>query len=173
LTRKTKENAMIPLKYCNSYLKNIYKSHSVRRKNSKSVYKKSCFSIEDINFGVKRLTNGKYKDIEGDQTEILKIGGPILIPNIHKLFNLVVKKGFPKSWTQSLIVPIFRSGDKKNPSNYRTIIIRHILSSLYGSFLEMKISIWIEIQGKIDKYQVSFRGFHSTLDHLIKLRIIA
>jgi hypothetical protein len=57
---------------------------------------KKLFSIEDIEFWVKWLTRGKYKDIEGYQVEILKIGGPILIPNIHKLFNLVVKKGFPK-----------------------------------------------------------------------------
>jgi hypothetical protein len=44
---------------------------------------------------------------EGYQAEIFKIGGPILIPHIHKLFNLAVKQGFPKPWMQSLIVPIF------------------------------------------------------------------
>jgi hypothetical protein len=84
------------------------------------------FSIEDIKFGVKRLSKGKGKDIEGYQDEILKTGGPILIPHIHKLFNLAIQQGFPKPWTQSLIVPIFKSGDKRNPSNYRTIIISPI-----------------------------------------------
>ena len=54
------------------------------------------FSLEDIYFGVKRLENGKAKDIEGYQAEILKIGGHVLIPHIHKIFNQVVKKGFPK-----------------------------------------------------------------------------
>jgi hypothetical protein len=41
------------------------------------------FLIEDTNFGVKQLTNGKVKDIEG-------------FPHIHKLFNLAFKQGFPK-----------------------------------------------------------------------------
>jgi hypothetical protein len=50
--------------------------------------KDEVFSIEDIKFGVKRLSKGKSKAIEGYQDEILKIGGPILIPHIHKLFNL-------------------------------------------------------------------------------------
>ena len=54
------------------------------------------FSLDDIEFGVKRLANGKAKDIEGYQAEIFKIGGTILIPHIHKLFNLVVKHGFLK-----------------------------------------------------------------------------
>jgi hypothetical protein len=52
--------------------------------------KDEVFSIEDIKFGVKQLSKGKAKDIEGYQDEILKIRGPILIPHKHKLFNLVV-----------------------------------------------------------------------------------
>jgi hypothetical protein len=58
--------------------------------------KDEVFSIEDIKFGVKWLSKGKAKDIEGYQDEILKIGGPILIPHIHKLFNLAIQQGFPK-----------------------------------------------------------------------------
>ena len=86
------------------------------------------FSLEDRDFGVKRLANGKAKDIEGYQEKILKIGGHVLNPHIHKLFNQEVKEGFPKPWTQSLIIPIFKSGDTKNPSNYRTTMIIPLLA---------------------------------------------
>jgi hypothetical protein len=58
--------------------------------------KEEFFSLDDIEFGVKRLANGKAKDIEVYQAEIFKIGGPIFIAHIHKLFNLAVKQGFPK-----------------------------------------------------------------------------
>jgi hypothetical protein len=85
--------------------------------------KDEVFFIEDIKFEVKQLSKGKAKDIEGYQVEILKIGGPILTPHIHKLFNLAIQQGFPKRWNQILIVPIFKSRDKINPSNYRTIMI--------------------------------------------------
>jgi hypothetical protein len=70
------------------------------------------FLLWKIELGVKRLANGKVKGIKGYQAEILKIGGLVLIPHIDKLFNLVVKQGFPKPWTQSFIVPVFKSGDK-------------------------------------------------------------
>ena len=70
--------------------------------------KEEFFSLDDIEFGVKRLANGKAKNIEGYKAQIFKIGGPILIPHIHKLFNLAVKQGFPKLWMQSFIVPIFK-----------------------------------------------------------------
>ena len=52
--------------------------------------KDEVFCIEDIKFGVKQLSKGKTKDIKGYQVEILKIGGPILIPHIHNPFNLTI-----------------------------------------------------------------------------------
>jgi len=50
------------------------------------------FSLDHIELGVKRFVNGKDKDIEGYQVEIFKMGGHILIPHIHNLFNLALKK---------------------------------------------------------------------------------
>ena len=106
--------------------------------------KEEVFSLDDIEFRVKRLANRKAKDTEGYQDEIFKIRGPILIPHIHKLFNLAVKQGFPKLWMQILIVPSFKNGDKNIPSNYRTIMISPVLAKLYGIILEKKINIWLE-----------------------------
>jgi hypothetical protein len=70
--------------------------------------KDEFFSLDDIDFGVKWLANGKAKDIEGYQDEIFKIRGTILIHHIHNIFNLAVKQGFPKPQTQSSIVPILK-----------------------------------------------------------------
>jgi hypothetical protein len=54
------------------------------------------FSIEDIEFEIKRLTKGKDKNIEGYQVEILNIIGSIVIPHIHNIFNLAINQGFSK-----------------------------------------------------------------------------
>jgi hypothetical protein len=74
---------------------------------------------------------------------------------------------------QSLIVPIFKNGDRNIPSNYRTIMISPILAKLYGIILEKKISLWLESHDKRDKGQAGFRRYHSTVDHLVTFRIIA
>jgi hypothetical protein len=107
------------------------------------------------------------------QDEIFKIGGPILIPHIQKIFNLAVKQGFPKPSTQNLIVPSFKNGYRNIPSNYRTIIISPILAKLYGIILEKKISLWLESRGKRAKGQASFRRYHSIPDHVVTFGIIA
>jgi hypothetical protein len=73
---------------------------------------------------------------------------------------------------QRIIVPILKYGDRKNPSNYRTIMISLILAKLYGIILENNISLWIESHGKRAKGQVGFRTYHSSVDHIVTFRII-
>jgi hypothetical protein len=74
---------------------------------------------------------------------------------------------------QSLIVPIFKNGDRNILSNYRTIMISPILAKLYGIILEKKISLWLESHGKRVKGHARFRRYHSIVDHLVTFRIIA
>jgi hypothetical protein len=47
-----------------------------------------------------------------------------------------------------------------------------ILAKLYKSILEKKIGTWLEGNGKRAKSKVGFRGYHSTLDHLVMFMII-
>jgi hypothetical protein len=135
--------------------------------------KEEVFSLDDIEFGVKQLENGKAKDNEGYQDKNFKIRGPILIPHIHKIFNLAINQAFSKPWTKSPIVPIFKNGDRNIPSNYRTIMISLTLANLYGIILEKKISLWLESHSKRDKGQAGFRRYHSIVDHIVTFRIIA
>ena len=51
-------------------------------------------------------------------------------------------------------------------------MISPLLAKLYGIILEKKISIWLESEGKWAKGQAGFKRHHSTMDHLITLRII-
>ena len=54
---------MIPLRDWNSYLKSIYEFHNAMDTISIVPTKDEVFSLDDIEFMVKRLANGKAKDI--------------------------------------------------------------------------------------------------------------
>ena len=62
LTRKTKDNIRIALHDWNSYLTKLYESPSVKDNFETLLTTVQVFSLEDIDFGVKRLENGKAKD---------------------------------------------------------------------------------------------------------------
>ena len=65
LTCKTKEDNKIALKDWNFYLKKLYESRDIKDNIQTLLTTKEVFSLEDIDFGVKCLANGKAKDIEG------------------------------------------------------------------------------------------------------------
>ena len=67
LNRKTKEDNKIVLKDWNFYLKTLYESQDTIDNIQTLLTMKEVFSLEDIDFGVKRLANGKVKGIEGYQ----------------------------------------------------------------------------------------------------------
>lgn len=134
LVHKVKENNLISLNNWYIYLKNIYDSRDIMGTILNTLIKEDIFSLEDMEFWIKCLSNGKIRDIEGYQVEIFKMERSILIPSIHKPLNLIVKQGFPKPWMKRFIVLIFKSGDKNIPSNYRTIIIRHVYPIYMDSF---------------------------------------
>ena len=98
------------------------------------------FSENDIIQGIRRLAAGKAQDIDGLQAEYLKWGAEILTPHITKIFNSVNREGFLVKWTTSVVIPLHKSGDINNPSNYRTIMINPLFGKLFGSLVEQKIS---------------------------------
>ena len=63
LIKKTKDNNKIALHYQNSYLKKLYESPNVMDNFETLLTTKEVFSLEDIDFGVNRLANGKDKDM--------------------------------------------------------------------------------------------------------------
>ena len=94
----------------------------------------------------------------------------ILAPHIMEIFNNVIQQGFPRDWKTSLAIPLFKSGDINNPSNYRTIMINLFLAKNFSGMVENRISKWVEVKEKREKGQASFRLKHSTVDHGLTLR---
>jgi hypothetical protein len=50
---------------------------------------------------------------------LIKAGARTIHSEMHKLTNYIWdKKELPEQWKESVIVPIFKKGDKPNCSNY-------------------------------------------------------
>ena len=96
--------------------------------------------------GIKKLKTGKEKDLVELQAEYLKWGMNTLALRIMKIFNNIIHQGFPRDWTTSLAIPLCKSGDINNPSNYRKIMINPLFVKLFGSMVEDKISKWVEFK---------------------------
>jgi hypothetical protein len=96
LNRNTKENNRIPLRDWNSYLKSLYKFPNSMDTIPIVPTKEEVFSLDYIEFKVKRLANGKAKDIEGYQADFFLNQRAYPYPSHTQALHLAVKQGFPK-----------------------------------------------------------------------------
>ena len=82
-----------------------------------------------------RLQFGKAQDHDGLVGEHFIYARDTLLPFLAHIFNRAMCEGFCSRWTKHTIVSILKSGDPIMPSNFKTIMIGHCLTKLYGLIL--------------------------------------
>jgi hypothetical protein len=86
----------------------------------------------EIEKAISSHKNNKASGFDSILNEIIKSSQIYLISCYQKLFNSVLTTGhFPKIWAKGYIVPIFKSGSRDDPSNYRGITIGSCLCKLF------------------------------------------
>jgi hypothetical protein len=74
---------------------------------------------------------GSYQSL----AELLRAGGEILLSVVHKLINSIWnKEQLPDQWKESIVVAIYKKGDKTDSSNYFGI---SLLSTSYRMLLNI------------------------------------
>ncbi len=90
-----------------------------------------------------------------------------------KLFNLVLSVGnFPEAWNRGLITPIFKSGDKSDPNNYRGICVSSSLGKLFCSIINTRLVHFLTDHNVLSKSQIGFLPNYRTTDHIFTLHTL-
>lgn len=128
--------------------------------------------IDDIVQGLKKMSNGKAPDLQYLQAELFKWAGKEASLWMCDMLNQALLEGFHDNWTENWIKPLHKGGDRGTLGNYRTIMVGSTMAKLLGTILEQKISSWAEANAKRANGQAGFRHAHSTIDHLVTLRVL-
>jgi hypothetical protein len=89
----------------------------------------------------------KYKSPGNDQilAELIQAGGETLQSEIHKFIHSVwSKEELPDQWKESIIVPIYKKGDKTGCSNYRGISLLSTSYKMLSNILLSRLSPYVD-----------------------------
>ena len=117
------------------------------------------------------LKSHKSPGIDQIPAELIKAGVRTIRCKIHKLIiSIWNKEELSEKWKESVIVPIYKNGDKTDCSNYRGI------SPLPKTYKILSIIVLSRLtpysEEIIGEHQRGFRRNRSTTDHIFRIRQI-
>ena len=81
-----------------------------------------------------------------------------------------VKEALPNEWKESIIVPIYKKGDKTDCNNYRGISLLSTSYKIQTNILVSRLTPYID--DIIGDHQCGFRRNRSTIDQIFSIRQI-
>ncbi|UYV74237.1 hypothetical protein LAZ67_11002572 [Cordylochernes scorpioides] len=125
---------------------------------------------EEIGRAIRDLKNNKASGPDDIPNEIIKVLPDSYMGLLEQFYNRALIMGhYPTIWTKSIIHPIFKSGDKDNPSNYRGIALISNFSKLFTTILRSRLNEWVERRNVIPENQAGFRRGRSCVDLIFTL----
>ncbi|CAG9137025.1 unnamed protein product [Plutella xylostella] len=107
---------------------------------------------------------------DGISSVVLKRYSNHLAPILSHIFNLCFEHGvFPSALKKAIIHPIFKSGDRSSPNNYRPIAVLPSLSKILERLINWRFLPYLENNNLISPNQFGFRRNISTSDALLRL----
>jgi hypothetical protein len=89
----------------------------------------------------------RYKSPGIDQipAELIKAGGSKICSVIHKLIiSIWNKEELPDQWKESIIIPVYKKGDKIDCSNYRGISLLSTTYKILSNILLSRLTRYAE-----------------------------
>ena len=115
---------------------------------------------------VSNLKNSK-NDLDTISVIIFKEYVHLLVPSLCKIVNLSFRTGiFPDDLKIAKVIPIFKSGAKDNPNNYRPIALLPFISKLFEKCLHCRLVKYFNRYNILSESQFGFRSGYSTADAL-------
>ena len=136
----------------------------------KSSFMLGPMTTSDVSKSLWALKQSCTRDLDGLDRRILKLACPVIVETLTYLYNLCIDKNcFPSKFKQAKVVPIYKSGDTADPSNYRPISILSFLSKPLEKHIYKSLYAYLNNNSLIHENQSGFRQNHSCHTALIQL----
>ena len=128
------------------------------------------FSLRDLEKGALRLKCGKSAGQDMIPNEFLKNSYDILNEQMLSIFNAIHRySDYPACWALATVVPLFKSGDVSNVSNYRGISLISNFAKLFDTLIDFRMQQWLRNVNLDTEFQFAYKSNRSTADAVFVL----
>jgi hypothetical protein len=122
-------------------------------------------SKEEVKEAIKNLKNWKAPGSDSIPSELIKYGGEDMYNFIFRICHRVwSEEVMPETWSEAIIIPLHKKGDKTECSNYRGISLLNSVYKVFSKILLNRLTPYAE--ECLGEYQSGFRKGRSTIEQL-------
>ena len=135
--------------------------------NAKSEFTQfELITVDKLYYLLSGLTSNKATGVDKISSEILKIASPIISNSLTYIFNqAVILCSFPLEWKVAKVTPLYKSGHRNSPGNYRPISVLPILSKIMERILYDQLYDYLTKFELLSNCQFGFENFIQRLLH--------
>ena len=120
------------------------------------------FTEEEVERAIKRMKRHKAQGVDGITSDIIKLGGPIVLTYLTNIFyNILKTKQIPDSWHEAKIVILFKKGDPKGIKNSRPISLLSHSCKIFTRLLQTIIEKTLKENQPREKNRFPKRLFYN------------
>lgn len=125
---------------------------------------------DEVSKLIKTLKNNKAPGLDYLTAEMLKNVAEIIAPPIAIVINKIFETGdCPKVFKTAVVKPLFKTGDKQIPENYRPISLISNVAKIFEKVLVSRVKVFLKKYQLTSENQFGFQDGLSTQDAIITL----
>uniref|UniRef100_A0A1I8BZF2 Reverse transcriptase domain-containing protein n=1 Tax=Meloidogyne hapla TaxID=6305 RepID=A0A1I8BZF2_MELHA len=126
------------------------------------------FDLSDIIFVINKLPDKNGTSPDNINYKILKKILPSIAPFLLEIFRISLDSSIiPNIWKESIVIPLFKKGEKSNPENYRPIALTCSICRIMERILSKYIIQFLMDNNLLSNEQYGFIRNRSTTTQLI------
>ena len=126
-------------------------------------------SVNTVTRLLKTIDEKKSAGLDNIPNKLLKLAAEVVAPSLTKIFIQSIITGiFHEEWKEARVSPLYKSGAKNDPSNYRPISVIPTVSKIYEKIIYDQLYDYLNTYNLLTHCQSGFRSFHSTLTALLE-----
>ena len=126
--------------------------------------------ISDVFKKLQEVNVAKATGHDSIPDKILKIAAPVISKSLADLFNLsITTNTFPDDWKVAKVFPLFKSGERNDPNNFRPISVLPTIARAFERLVYEQMYTYFTENNLIQPRQSGFRSLHSIVTALLDM----
>ena len=124
-----------------------------------NMFKFNEISLDDVFRLLFDIKCSKASNPDKISARLIKDSAKVIAPSLTNIFNCSLSIGvFSEDWKNARVTPIYKSGKKIDPSNYRPISVLSVVAKLFEKFVFDKVNHYLN-----ENYILTNRQFNESL----------